>query len=337
LYLRWPARRQSANPLDNRYSAGEFFPVRGAVRPAEPHPRGGPGPDHYRPVPDEASIRRFLATSRYPAGAQLPPAARSPGARSPGARSPGARSPGARSPGIRFAGPGQPPASERSPAACSLAIRFPAAGQPRATPRPPAATPRPPTATPRHLAATTRPPAATIRPPASPAPAEAATRSPAVPVPPGAPSPFPAAFLSPAARSLAALPLPAPAASRATPAGRARVSPAGPRPRTRRGAGSSCHPSRALSFSLASAVVPAGACARLRPPPPPMAAVGPARTGAVDRAWCDIAVTGPLTSRYSPRFPRAWVNSGALRRTRTPQTAPGRRLRGLRGRIRTEA
>jgi len=44
-----------------------------------------------------------------------------------------------------------------------------------------------------------------------------------------------------------------------------------------------------------------GACVPLQPPPPPMAAVGPARTGAVDRAWCDIAVTGPLTSRYSPR------------------------------------
>ena len=253
------------------------------MRLANPHPSGGPGPDRDRPVPDEASIRRFLATSRYPAGAPLPPASRSPGARCPGARSPGARSrgmrcPGARSrgircpgvrwPGIRFASPGQPPASERSPAVCPLAIRFPAADQPRASPRPP-------TATPRHLAATTRPLAATLRPPA--------------------------AWPSLATPSAATLPRPAPSAPLATPAGRARVSPAGPRPRTRRGAGSSCHPSRALSFSLASAVVPGGACAPLRPPPPSMAAVGPARTGAVDRAWCDIAVTGPLTSRYSPR------------------------------------
>jgi hypothetical protein len=262
------------------------------VRPAQPHPSGGPGPDRDRPVPDEASIRRFLATSRCPAGAQLPPASRCPGARCPsarfprarfpgahsrgircpGARSPGIRCPGARWPGIRFAGPGQPRAIERSPAACPLAIRFPAAGQPRASPRPPTATPRP-------LVATTRPLAATLRPPAGPAVAEPASQSPAT------------------------LPRPAPSAPLATPAGRARVSPAGPRPRTRPGADSSCHPSRALSFSLASAVVPGGACAPLRPPPPPMAAVGPARTGAVDRARCDIAVTGPLTSRYSPRVP----------------------------------
>ena len=281
--MRAPARRRSVNPPDNRYSASEYRPIRGATRTAGPYPPGGPESGRDRPIPDGASTRRFPATSRYPAGTQRRAAARTPGVRSPGVRSPTVRCPGARSPTARCPGAHSPTAlfagarspGNRSPGNRSLGTRSADVGQPP----PPKATPPPPTATPRRLAATTL---ALLPAPATTLPAPATIR-----FPPG--------------RSAAAFPSRAPVAPPATPTGRAWAHPAWPRPRTRRGVpGPSSHPSRALSFSLALAVVLAGACVPLRPPPPGDGDVGLIRTGEVDRAGCDIAVTGPLTSGYSP-------------------------------------
>jgi len=201
------------------------------------------------------------STRRFPATSRYPAGTQRPAAdRSPRSRCPGARRPGARSPRTRSL-------DARSPGARSPGTRSAGSGQPPASTRSLVA----------RSPAVRRPEAGRPRP--IPRPPTATPRRPAATTAPLRPVPATTRFL----------------------AGRARASPAWSRPRTRRDVpGPSSHPSRALSFSLALAVVLAGACVPLRPPPPGDGDVGLIRTGEVDRAGCDIAVTGPLTSGYSP-------------------------------------